>query len=346
MKDCAVTLLIDTCVWLDLARDYRQRPTLTALERLAVSGAVSLAVPRQVSDEFAANKARVIADSTKSLSSVLKRVKVAVEQFGGEERKAIALSELSDIDHRAATLGDAVNEAIAVIEGLLSTGTTLETTDSAVARAGHRALARRAPCHKGKNSMADSVIIELYADLISGQSGSSCSAFVTHNKHDFSNIGVNEREPHPDIAPLFADDRSTYSLSLGEVLQEIDPDGFEAAEWEAGYEQEPRRLGEILAAEELLYRQIWYNRHWNLRHKIESGEVRLVSKADLSVSPYRQDEILDTVWDKALAAAERTEREIGLEKLGPWDDFEWGMLNGKLSALRWVLGDDWDFLDT
>jgi hypothetical protein len=26
--------------------------------------------------------------------------------------------------------------------------------------------------------------------------------------------------------------------------------------------------------------------------------------------------------------------------------FDWGMMNGKLSALRWVLGDDWDMLDT
>jgi hypothetical protein len=47
-----------------------------------------------------------------------------------------------------------------------------------------------------------------------------------------------------------------------------------------------------------------------------------------------------------LAARKKVEEKYGKKNLGPYDDFEWGMINGKLSALRWALGDDWDFLDT
>jgi hypothetical protein len=53
-----------------------------------------------------------------------------------------------------------------------------------------------------------------------------------------------------------------------------------------------------------------------------------------------------TLLKIAKAAASRKVRQYGHRALGPFDDFEWGMLNGKLSALRWVLGSEWDFLDT
>jgi len=39
-------------------------------------------------------------------------------------------------------------------------------------------------------------------------------------------------------------------------------------------------------------------------------------------------------------------REKYPEVVNDLSEFEWGMINGKLSALRWALGDEWDFLDT
>jgi hypothetical protein len=52
------------------------------------------------------------------------------------------------------------------------------------------------------------------------------------------------------------------------------------------------------------------------------------------------------VWKRAEEAATKVRKRIGARELGPWNDFAWGMINGKLSALRWVMGEDWDMLHT
>lgn len=81
-------LLIDTCVWLDVAKDHQQQGILAALEELIRQGDITLILPRIVVDEFARNKARVIEDSGRSLSSTLKRAKEAVEKFGDPRKKS------------------------------------------------------------------------------------------------------------------------------------------------------------------------------------------------------------------------------------------------------------------
>lgn len=49
-KPAKLVLLVDTCVWLDLAKDRREQPTLAALEDLAKRGDVQLVVPQIVID--------------------------------------------------------------------------------------------------------------------------------------------------------------------------------------------------------------------------------------------------------------------------------------------------------
>lgn len=53
-------ILIDTCVWLDIAKDYRHLRILDVLIDLIRDGDAMLIVPQQVLDEFERNKGRIV----------------------------------------------------------------------------------------------------------------------------------------------------------------------------------------------------------------------------------------------------------------------------------------------
>jgi hypothetical protein len=90
-----------------------------------------------------------------------------------------------------------------------------------------------------------------------------------------------------------------------------------------------RTYAEIYDVEGDLEEQVWWNRRQIDLERIAAGE----------------EPPLDPKF-KAEIAAEiaKIEKKYGRDNLG-WNNFEWGRLNGKFSAIRWVLGHEWDFLD-
>lgn len=100
-------------------------------------------------------------------------------------------------------------------------------------------------------------------------------------------------------------------------------------EWNE-FSTEPRSLNKLIHMANVFSDKIWLVRHLASKYRIEQGLE--------AVDP--------EIWAQALTEEARIIQQHGREALGPYNDFEWGMLNGKLSALRWVLGCEWDMLDT
>jgi hypothetical protein len=344
-------VLIDTCVWLKLAEDHRHTPLLQVVRGATALKKMQLILPRVVLDEFRRARPRVIKAAERSSASHFQEVRRAINKVGGDKRKQnSALKYLADIQHKLPQIGRPVETTLDEIEELLSKATIIEASDAVMLRAADRALHRKAPCHQDKNSIADAIIFETYLAEAAMKVAGARYAFVTDNYTDFSLPNGNRKLPHPDLASSFSKIRSLYFVNLAECLRKVDPSFVSEVEWFAAHE-ETRGISDLMREHELLFDQVWYNRHKYHAWEIETGKVKIVTKADydkLIAKDRRKHSkiIIDSVWELGKAAARKVEARRGLDKLGPWTDFEWGMVNGKLSAIRWMLGDEWDMLDT
>lgn len=111
---------------------------------------------------------------------------------------------------------------------------------------------------------------------------------------------------------------------------------YEEVEFLTG-EEEPRTLAEIVEAEAEYFEKVAY--------------VRFVVRADRESAKY-PEEIREEKFQEILSSRTDIEAKYGREELwksiGPGHDEAWryGYISGKLATLGWVLGSEWDFLDT
>lgn len=268
-----------------------------------------------------------------------------VAEHANQELKQTILSQLNDIDKKIPTLGENAFQSILTIEDIMKNAEIINISNEIKLRATQRAIDKKAPFHLSKNSIGDSIIIESYNNYkIENTAQEFNLMFVTHNVNDFSLKNGNQKVPHEDFTDIFDSSKSQYFISLPEALNSINPSLVQEIEYENDWDLEFRSFSEILEVERELEQKIWYNRHKNREYLIETGKIKLINREDFDIKK-SQRTIIKDIWEGALESAKRVEEVYGKENLS-FDDFEWGMINGKLSALRWVIGDDWDNLDT
>ena len=143
------------------------------------------------------------------------------------------------------------------------------------------------------------------------------------------------RQPHADLAAFFELEGSTYGLGvdgLNRILAEHFGAQIEELFEETDFIEEPRRLDEIVEAERQMFDRIWYHRSLQYESQLRDSGDQTAVEGLLAIAGSGRRRVEET--------------NSGTGQLGPYSDFELGMLNGKLSAIRWVLGSEWDFLDT
>jgi hypothetical protein len=158
-------LLIDTSAWLDLATRRDGQKWIVPLRVLKFQGKLELLVPSLVIDEFDRNRPRSEMAVTTSVLDRLRQLRRELREYAGEKHEHVWLEET--VQH-IPLVNAMAPQNFREIDELLRAGTILEPTDLEYAKAVQRGLDKRAPFTSDKNSVADALLIEIYAVQIPG----------------------------------------------------------------------------------------------------------------------------------------------------------------------------------
>jgi hypothetical protein len=219
-------LLVDTCVWLDIAGDARLAPLLDVLDRLCLRGTLQLVVPDVVIGELDRNFDGVQQKTKRVYEALVRDVLDMGQVLTTDADREELRRSLGKVANALPTFQGALNSRLRRVKAMLThAGVFAQTsTESMMLNAFRRGLAKKAPFTRGKNSCGDSLILEHFDTCARTLSTDDRYALVTSNKQDFSSPD-DHRLPHPDIAELFDGAQRIFSINLAEYIKGIDNTG-------------------------------------------------------------------------------------------------------------------------
>jgi hypothetical protein len=216
-------LLVDTCVWIDVATDSRLYGVIDAIERLRDRTFLRVLLPDVIAEELERNITPIEERTRKRFGTLVRGAReIADALLEGDHRREL-LALLDRAEHALPAEQAALNSRFRRVREILSGEDVYrqETTEAMMAGALRSGLLKRAPFSKGRNSCADALILEHFKVYEKGLPAGDRLALITNNTDDFSSP-KDSRMPHPDIARLFDGTRTLFSINLPAHLSGID----------------------------------------------------------------------------------------------------------------------------
>ncbi|MTJ55767.1 hypothetical protein FJR38_25430 [Anabaena sp. UHCC 0253] len=187
-----INLVIDTCVWLNLAANPDLYETIEAIKEIFDSQKFQLILPSVLITEFERNRVHLKLNFEKEIKKYLKQLKDLQKLLPSKERE---LSKFIDETQQLlANGGDGIRTNLELIDLLFKNAKVFEVTDAMMVEASHRTINHIAPATSPKRSSTGDCLIWLTVLEILKEGE---IWFCTHNKSDFSVKGKG-REDIPD----------------------------------------------------------------------------------------------------------------------------------------------------
>lgn len=215
--------LLDTSVWLTLAPSNKLSELIDQIRDFVDSDQLVLLVPEIVKEEFSRNRESVLKSSVSSYQTYLKHAR-KLDVLLDDAEKSHLINILDKARAKIPDMQESISESLMKIESLFnnSKSVLLKFSESDEKEVVEKALKKKAPFHRNKNSVADGLIMLQFRNFTieNKRAEGDYFYFLSENKEDFSDA-KDKSALHPDFEPIFADDNIVYSVLIGDVLNSI-----------------------------------------------------------------------------------------------------------------------------